>query len=47
MFKTNNNHYQVNMLETIKWMDDSLKNKLEKSWVPVFYEHNDIKILLI
>ena len=38
MFRANQNHNQQSMFESTEWMDPRIKNKLEKSWAPIFYE---------
>ena len=44
MFKENNDHTQVQLLNTSTWMSPSIKKKLLKSWAPIFYEHVFCKI---
>ena len=39
MFKVNQKHNQHSMFESTEWMDPRIRNKLEKSWAPIFYEH--------
>lgn len=44
MFKRNNTHYQVDMLETANWMDQKTIEKLNKTWAVIFYEEVFCKI---
>ena len=39
MFKLNQKHNQHSMYESTEWMDPRIRNKLEKSWAPIFYEY--------
>ena len=39
MFKQNSDHDQQSLFESTQWMDIKIKEKLEKSWAPVFYEY--------
>lgn len=39
LFKENNGHLQISMLESTNWMSSGIRKKLEKSWAPIFYEH--------
>lgn len=38
MFRTNDQHKQQTLLESTQWMNLKIKEKLEKSWAPIFYE---------
>ena len=38
MFKENKRHQQQSLQETENWMKGSVKNKLNESWAPIFYE---------
>ena len=44
MFKTNNKHNQLSLTDSSQWMNLRIREKLEKSWAPVFYEHVFCKI---
>lgn len=44
MFRENSNHNQTSIFESTNWMSTRVKNKLEKSWAPIFYEHVFCKI---
>jgi len=44
MFKPNNNHNQQTLSDSTQWMDKRIREKLEKSWAPIFYEHVFSKI---
>lgn len=44
MFKENNQHQQENLLNSTYWMDQSIVNKLSKTWAPFFYEDVFCKI---
>lgn len=44
MFRENKNHSQISILESTNWMNPGIKEKLEKSWAPIFYEHVFCKI---
>jgi hypothetical protein len=39
MFRENNQHKQQSIFDTTFAMDDKIKEKLEKTWAPVFYEN--------
>ncbi|WP_025746793.1 transposase [Caldicoprobacter faecalis] len=38
MFRENNKHLQTSIMESIYWMNPGIRQKLEKSWAPIFYE---------
>jgi hypothetical protein len=38
MFKPNTKHQQKSLFETDQWMSESVRNKLAKTWAPLFYE---------
>ncbi len=44
MFRENNNHNQQSLLASTQWMNPRIREKLEKSWAPIFYEHVFSKI---
>ena len=44
MFRANDQHKQQSILDTTQWMNPKIKQKLEKSWAPIFYEHVFCKI---
>lgn len=44
MFRENSAHNQFSMFESTNWMSPRIKEKLQKSWAPVFYEHVFCKI---
>lgn len=44
MFRENNQHRQETLLDSTQWMNPRIKQKLEKSWAPIFYEHVFCKI---
>jgi len=44
MFRENTKHEQESLLDTSTWMDKSVKEKLGKSWAPIFYENVFSKI---
>ena len=44
MFRENTKHNQETLLDTSTWMDKSVKEKLAKSWAPIFYEYVFSKI---
>lgn len=44
MFKENNKHMQVELFNSLTWMNPKIKEKLLKSWAPIFYEHVFVKI---
>jgi len=39
MFRVNASHNQSSFYESTYWMDPRIKEKLKKSWAPIFYEH--------
>jgi len=44
LFKANINHNQDTLLDSSRWMNPKIKEKLQISWAPVFYEHVFCKI---
>jgi hypothetical protein len=44
MFKENNDHKQMNLLDNTNWMDPIVAKKFSKTWAPIFYEHVFCKI---
>jgi NAD-dependent dihydropyrimidine dehydrogenase PreA subunit len=44
MFRANHNHNQQTLLDSTRWMNPKIREKLEKSWAPIFYEHVFCKI---
>ena len=44
MFRANEAHNQRSMFESTEWMNPRVRNKLENSWAPIFYEHVFCKI---
>lgn len=44
MFRANNQHKQQSLLDSTQWMNPRIKQKLEKSWAPIFYEQVFCKI---
>ena len=44
MFRRNSSYNQSSMFESTNWMSPRVKEKLKKSWAPVFYEHVFCKI---
>ena len=44
MFRANNNHKQQTLSDSTQWMNTKIREKLEKSWAPIFYEHVFCKI---
>lgn len=44
MFRANNNHNQQTLSDSTQWMNTKIREKLEKSWAPIFYEHVFCKI---
>ncbi|MBS3949207.1 MAG: transposase [Peptococcaceae bacterium] len=44
MFRANATHVQQSLLESTQWMNPKIREKLYKSWAPVFYEHVFCKI---
>ena len=39
MFRANTEHNQQTLLDSTQWMDFRVRDKLEKSWAPIFYEN--------
>lgn len=39
MFREYTQHAQQSLLNTASWMNPRIKEKVEKSWAPLFYEH--------
>jgi hypothetical protein len=39
LFRANKNHKQDNLMDTSQWMNPKIREKLKKSWAPIFYEH--------
>jgi len=37
MFRTNDKHLQRSLFETYRWMNPRVREKLEKSWAPLFF----------
>jgi len=44
MFRENTGHNQVSMIESTYWMNPRIREKLQKSWAPIYYEHVFCKI---
>lgn len=44
MFRENNQHYQESLIDSTLVMDKRIKEKLEKTWAPIFYENVFCKI---
>jgi len=44
MFRANHNHNQQTLSDSTLWMNTKIREKLEKSWAPIFYEHVFCKI---
>lgn len=44
MFKYNQGHSQHSLFESTYWMNERIREKLMKSWAPIFYEHVFSKI---
>ena len=44
MFRANANHVQQSLLESTQWMNPKIREKLYKSWAPIFYEQVFCKI---
>ena len=42
MFRNNSNHTQESFLDSTYWRSSGIRNKLEKSWAPIFYEYEHI-----
>jgi len=38
LFKANQNHSQQTLLDSTQWMNPKIREKLDKSWAPIFYE---------
>ena len=39
MFRANVEHNQTSLFDSTQWMDSKVREKLRKSWAPIFYEH--------
>lgn len=44
MFRENHDHNQQSLLDSTQWMNPRIREKLKKSWAPIFYEHVFCKI---
>jgi hypothetical protein len=44
VFKINDKHQQQSLMDSTDWMNPRIKQKLEQSWAPIFYEHVFCKI---
>lgn len=44
MFRANNSHQQQTLLDSTQWMNPKIREKLQKSWAPIFYERVFCKI---
>ena len=44
MFKENVKHKQQSLMDTTLWMNPKIREKLKKSWAPIYYEHVFCKI---
>jgi hypothetical protein len=44
MFRENTDHNQFSMFESTYWMNPRIREKLRKSWAPIYYEHVFCKI---
>ena len=44
MFRENTGHNQGSMIESTYWMNPRIREKLQKSWAPIYYEHVFCKI---
>ncbi|MDK2799677.1 MAG: hypothetical protein PWQ70_1296 [Clostridiales bacterium] len=44
MFRANHDHNQQTLLGSTQWMNPKIREKLQKSWAPIFYEHVFCKI---
>jgi hypothetical protein len=44
LFRENTGHNQASMIESTYWMNPRIKEKLQKSWAPIYYEHVFCKI---
>lgn len=38
MFRENQQHRQSSLLDSTNWMNPRIRQKLDKSWAPIFYE---------
>jgi len=39
LFRPNDNHKQQSISDSTQWMNKKIREKLNKSWAPIFYEH--------
>jgi len=39
MFRTDDERLQQRLFETSRWMNPRVCEKLQKSWAPLFFEH--------
>jgi len=39
LFRPNDNHKQQTLSDSTQWMNKRIREKLDKSWAPIFYEH--------
>jgi len=39
LFRPNDNHNQQTLSDSTQWMNKKIREKLDKSWAPIFYEH--------
>jgi len=39
LFRQNDNHKQQTLSDSTQWMNKRIREKLDKSWAPIFYEH--------
>lgn len=39
MFRENNEHRQLSFIESVNFMDESIRERLDNSWAPVFYKN--------
>jgi len=44
MFRANDNHTQQSFFDSTYWMNPRIREKLDNSWAPIFYEHVFSKI---
>jgi hypothetical protein len=44
MFRPNDKYKQQTLSDSTQWMNTKIREKLEKSWAPIFYEHVFCKI---
>jgi len=44
MFRENNDHKQMSLVDNTNWMDPKVVKKFSKTWAPIFYEHVFCKI---